>query len=326
VLRLFLLLNLLFLNLYACKGGYESCKLKIKDSKSIQNAQLNLCVKKHQRLLYSEKKPKGKILKHDPYLSLYLVEDKKGFKHPFFINYRLTLGLAGVDTKRAIEGKIKKHQIGLNHFATFSEPLSVPSVLLTSCCSLEGIVTPKGIIEKEYIDRFLQVKKVEYADIGIRVEDKAKKVLVNAINPFIKNNPFKLNDQIVAFDTKKVTNASDLMRWILFSKIGSSHVVKIRRNAKNLNLKVKSQNRYGGGELSDTFLEFLGLSFDKNLYLVKIEPKARKYQLKLGDRLLQINKKNITNESEILKIISQTKESSYLLFERYNFQFFVKVN
>ena len=326
MLRLFILLNLLLLNLYACKGGYESCKQKIKDSYSIENAQLNLSVKKHQRLIYSTKKPVGKILKHDPYLSLYLVEDKKGFKYPFTINYRLALGVAGVDKKMAIEGKIKKHQVGLNHLATFSEPLSVPSVLLTSCCSLEGVVTPKGIIEKEYIDRFLKVKKVEYADIGIRVEDKKRKVIVNAINPFIQDNPFKVNDRILSFDAKKVYNASTLIRWILFSKIGSTHTVKIQRNSKILTLKVKSQNRYGGGKLSDTFLEFLGLSFDKNLRLVKIEPKAKKYQLKLGDKLIQINQKNISSEAEILKIISQTKESSYLLFERYNFQFFVKVN
>ena len=324
--RLFILFNLLFLNLYACKGGYQSCKLKIKDSKSIQNKQLNLSVKKHQRLIYASKKPVGKILKHDPYLSLYLVEDKKGFKYPFLINYRLALGVAGVDEKRAIEGKIRKHQVGLNHLATFSEPLSVPSILMTSCCSLEGIVTPKGIIEKEYIDRFLKIKKVEYADIGIRVEDKKKLVLVNAINPFIKDNPFRVDDCILAFDGKKVHNASELMRWILFSKIGSQHTVKIKRNGKIISIKVKSQNRYGGGKLSDTFLEFLGLSFDKKLRIVKIEPKAKKYQLKLGDKLIQINKKNITTEAEILKIISHSKESSYLLFERYQFQFFVKVN
>ena len=324
--RLLILLHLLFLNLYACKGGYESCKLKLKDSHSIQNNQLNLSVKKHQRLVYATKKPVGKILKHDPYLSLYLVEDKKGFRYPFVINYRLALGIAGVDKKMAIEGKIRKHQVGLNHLATFSEPLSVPSVLLTSCCSLEGIVTPKGIIEKEYIERFLKIKKVQYGDIGIRVADKKKRVLVVAANPFLKNNPFELGDSILSFDTKKVHNASELMRWILFSKIGSLHTLQIQRKKKIVSLKVKTKNRYGGGKLSDTFLEFLGLSFDKNLKIVKIEPKAKHYQLKIGDKLVQINKKNITNEAEILKIISHTKESSYLLFERDCFQFFVKVN
>ncbi len=326
MLRLFLTLTLLFFNLYACKGGYNSCKAKIQDSKSIQNKQLYLIVKKHQRLLYSNKKPSGKILKHDPYLSLYLVEDKKGFSYPFTINNRLRLGVAVVDNKRAIEGKILKRQIGLNEFATFSEPLFFPSVVMTSCCSLEGIVTPKGIIEKEYIQHFLEVKKVSYADIGIRIYDKKKLVFVKAINPFIKGNPFKIGDCIISFDGKKVRDAADLMRWILFSKIGSMHKVKLKRDGKMFSFSVKSQNRFGGGKLSDTFLEFLGISFDKHLKVVKIAPKARKYQLKIGDKLVQINEQNIKNEQQISKIISQKKDGAYLLFERYDFQFFVKVN
>jgi type II secretory pathway component PulC len=77
--------------------------------------------------------------------------------------------------------------------------------------------------------------------------------------------------------------------------------------------------------LSDTFLEVLGLSFDKNLKIIKIEPAADKYGLKLGDKLMQINQSNITTEQEILEIISQSEESANLLFERRDFQFFVKI-
>ena len=326
MLRLFVALNLLLLNLYACKGGYDSFKKKINDSHSISNNELSVPVKKNQRIFFSKTTPKAKILKHDPFLSLYLVEDKKGFKHPFAINYRLALGVAAVNNKKAVEGKILKHQIGLNSFASFSEAVSIPSLLLTSCCSLEGLVTPKGIIEKEYIDRFIKIKKVSYSDIGIRVEDDKKFVIINAINPFIKDNPFKVDDCVLEFDGKKVKNSSSLMRDILFSKIGSAHTLKVKRANKILTLKTKSLKRYGGGYLSDTFLEFIGLSFDKNLNIVKIEKKAQKYGLKLGDKLLQINQKNITNEEEILKIISQDTNSSNLLFQRDHFQFFVKIN
>lgn len=326
MLRLFVALNLLFLNLYACKGGYDSCKNKINDSHTISNNILSVPVKKHQRIIFSKTTPNAKILKHDPFLSLYLVEDKKGFMYPFTINNRLTLGTAVVNKQSTLEGKIVKHQIGLNNFAHFSERVSAPSLLLTSCCSLEGIVTPKGIIEKEYIDRFIKIKKVSYSDIGIRVEDDKKLVIINAINPFIKRNPFRVNDCVLAFDGEKVKDSASLMRDILFSKIGSTHILKVKRDNKVLTLKTKSLKRYGGGYLSDTFLEFLGLSFDKHLNLVKIEKKAQKYGLKLGDKLLQINRKNITNEEEILKIISQNRNSSNLLFERDDFQFFVKIN
>jgi hypothetical protein len=325
VLRLFLALNLLLLNLYACKGGYESCKLKLKDSNSLTCSTINLPVKKHQRLLFSTSKPTAKILKHDPYLSLYLIEDTKGFKYPFVINHNLVLGTAVVNEKRAIEGKILKHQIGLNHFATFSEAVDFPSVMLTSCCSLEGLVTPRGIIEKEYLERFIKIKKVSYGDIGIRVKDDGGYVLVNSVNHFMRGNPFMLDDCILTFDGKKVRDAATLMRWILFSKIGSIHTLKIKRGSKYLTLKMKTQKRYGGGYLDDTYLKFLGLHFDKNLNIVRIEPKAYKYELKIGDRLISINQKNVPSESEIVKMLLENKKVSNLLFTREHFQFFVKI-
>ncbi len=323
--RLFLALNLLLLNIYACKGGYDSCKLKINDSNSIQKNIINLPIKKNQRLVFSTTTPEGKILKHDPYLSLYLIEDKKGFSYPFRINNRLTLGTATVNKSRAVEGKIKKRQIGLNRLATFSETVDVPSVLLTSCCSLEGISTSKGIIEKEYLQRFINIKKVSYADIGIRVDDGKSCVFVESINPYMKDNLFMIGDCVLSFDANKVKDASTLMRWILFSKIGSTHTLKIKRDLKYLTLKVKIQNRHGGGYLRDIYLEFLGLYFNKNLEIVKIAPKAKKYGLKLGDKLLKINQNSIPAKDEIDKIVSQTKKSVNLLFQRDHFQFFVKV-
>ncbi len=324
--RLFLALNFLLLNLFACKGGYESCKLKIIDSKSIQNQTLQIPVSKNRRIIFSKDIPNAKIIKHDPFLSLYLVEDSSRFKYPFKINRHLSLGVASVDDKRDIEGKIVKEQVGLNSLATFSEPLFAPALLLNSCCALEGIVTPRGIIQKEYIDRFLKAKSSDYGDIGIRVEQKEKYAVVNTINPFMKGNPFKVDDCILEFDGEEVKTAASLMRKILFSKIGSIYKVKVKRDSKILTLKVKSLKRDGAGVLSDTFLEFLGIFFDKNLYVIKIEKKAEKYGLKLGDKLLQINLKDITNKEDILKIISQSKDSTYLLFQRADFQFFIRVN
>ncbi|MCK4975058.1 MAG: PDZ domain-containing protein, partial [Sulfurimonas sp.] len=281
--RLFLALNFLLLNLYACKGGFEACRLKTIHSDAIFNQTLQIPVENNKRLLFSKTAPDAKIIKYDPYLSLYLVEDKKNFKHPFRINSKLSLGTAAVNNEIVVEGKIVKKQIGLNSFASYSEPLFAPSILLNSCCALEGIVTPNGIIEKEYLERFLKIQKVSYADIGIRVVDEKKLIIVNVSNPFMKNNPFKKDDCILKLNGKKVKNSATFMRDILFSKIGSTHKIKIKRDSKVLTLSVKSQKRDGGGFLSDTFLEFLGISFDKNANIIKIEKKALQYQLKLGD-------------------------------------------
>ena len=323
--RLFFLFNLSLLPLLACQGGYTSCQQKIIDSHSLLNQTISIPIKNHKRIIYSKTAPKAKILKHDPFLSLYMIIDDTKFKYPFVSNYKVPMGMASVNNKRAIEGKITRHQIGLNKFALFNEVLSTPSLLLTSCCSLEGFVTPEGIIEKEYIDRFIKIKKVSYSDIGIRVKDEKKLVIVDAINPFLEGNNFQLDDCIVTFDGKKVHNASSLMKWILFSKIGSTHKVKIKRDSKYLTLKMKSSKRNGGGYLSDTFLEFLGISFDKDLKIIKIQVKAKEYQLKIGDKLIQVNQKKITTEAQILKMLSEAEESSTLLFERDGFQFFVKI-
>lgn len=326
MLKLFIALNILFLNLYACRGGFDSCKQKIIDSKSIKNQKLQIIIAKHKRLVFSDTTPKAKILKHDKFLNLYLIKDKKGFKYPFRINNKLTLGTAAVNKKMVLEGKILKHQVGLNQLAKYNQTLFSPSILLNSCCALEGIVTPNGIIEKEYITRFLKIKKVQYSDIGIRVKDTKKLVKVYASNPFMKNNPFKVDDYILSFDGKKVTNASSLMRWILFCKVGSKHKVKIRRYAKVLSVNVVTKKRYGGGFISDTFLEFLGLSFDKTLHVEKISKKAQKYQLLLGDQLIQINEEDVKTKEDILKKLQKSKKSTYLLFQRDNFQFFIRVN
>lgn len=323
--RLFLALNFFLLNIYACKGGFDSCKLKATHSNAIKNQTLQIPVKNNKILIFSKTYPNAKIIKHDPYLSLYLIEDTKKFKHPFRINNKLTLGTAAVNNDMVVEGKITKHQIGLNEFAQYSEPLFAPAILTNSCCALEGIVTPRGVIEKEYIDRFLNVKKVSYSDIGIRVEDDKKLVVVKASNPFMDNNQFKVDDCILEFDGKKVKSSASLMRAILFSKVGSSHKVKIKRDSELLTLSVLSQRRDGGGYLSDTFLEFLGLSFDENLHVTNIEKKAENFQLVIGDKLLQINGQGIRTEQDILNKLADSKESSNLLFQRREFQFFIPV-
>jgi len=326
VFRLLLALNLLFFNLYACKGGFDSCRQKVADAGVIDGNSLHIPLQNNQKLIFSTTTPNAKIIKHDPYLSLYLVEDKNGFKYPFRINTNQSLGTFGVDNRNVIEGKIEKREMGLNGFATFSEPLSAPSLLLNSCCAIEGIVTERGIIEKEYIERFLKAKDVSYGDFGVRVKDVGSEVVVVSSNPFIKENSFKKNDIIIELDGKKVKSSAEFMRDVLFSKIGSVHSVKIKRGSEMLTLGAKSQKRIGGGYLSDTFLEFLGISFDKNLFIIKIEKKAQHYGLKLGDKLLQVNQKDVRQDGDILEIIDDPKKSADLLFQREDFQFFVKVN
>ena len=327
MLRLFIIFTFLFFNLQAsCEGGYDSCKQKILDSNSINNQTIQIPISKHQRLVFSYSIPHAKIIKHDPFLSLYLVKDKKGFRYPFTFNNMLVLGQAALNKRYSIEGKIRRNQVGLNRLASFSEGLFVPSIITSSCCSLEGIVTPKGIIQKEYLQRFINSKNVNYSDIGIRVKNKRGLVIVTSSDPFMKNNQFKKDDCILEYDNRKVKRASVFMRKVLFCKIGSTHTIKIKRNSKIIILNIKTKKRFGGGYVSDTFLEQKGIYFDENLKIIKIRKQVENYGLLVGDKLLGANGTKVKNQQELMQNISNFKDFASLLFQRGNFQFFVQVN
>ena len=325
MLRLTLVITFLFLNLFACKGGYDSCKLKITHSNSIKNSILNIAVPNNKRLIHSAYQPNAKILKQDIFLNLYLIEAKDKFKYPFKINNHISSGIALVDAKSAIEGKIIKGQVGLNNFAIFSEGLKVPALLLNSCCAIEGIVTDKGIIEKEYLERFLSSNSSDYGDIGIRVSDVKRKVTIDRVDPFYKNNPFKVGDVVVSVEGKKIYSSATFMRQILFSKISTSKNLKIKRGTKYHTFKVVVNKRYGGGYISDTFLEQKGIYFSPNLSITQIRNKFTNYGLKIGDKLIRVNGKKVSTTENIALYLNDFNNAVSLLISRNGFEFFVNI-
>ncbi|MCF6330338.1 MAG: PDZ domain-containing protein [Sulfurimonas sp.] len=315
MLRVFIALNILLLNLFACKGQYSSCKQKITNLNVIQNQNLFIPVSNNKTLIYSIKKPNAKIIKHNPFLNLYLVKSKNKVKYPFTINNKLK-----------INNKFKKVQIGLNSLAVLDKQLFAPALLLNKCCNLEGLITPNGIIQKEYIDNFINSKNKDYSDLGIRVIDDANLIIVNRIDPFNKNMKFKKGDSITHLNNKKVKNSSKFMMEILFAKIGTKFKINIIRDGKKVVLDAVTTKRFGGGAISDTFLEQNGLYFSDNLTIISIGEKYKVYGLKTGDRLIQVNGKKVSSTKDIRKNIDDFKHFASLLFTRNNFQFFVNIN
>ena len=285
-----------------------------------------MVVKNHKRIVYARQIQNAAIVKYDPFLSLYLVKDRTNFRYPFTFDNKLQLHTAIVNAHEAKAGKFIKKEIGLDSFGKYSASLSKAALILNSCCSLEGIVTSNGIIKKAYLKHFLNAKKVVYGDIGIRVkENKNGAVLVNASDPFMKNNPFKQGDCVISYDGKKIDNAAKLMQMILFSAIHSKHSVTIKRDTKFITFKVTTNKRYGGGYLSDTFLEQKGIYFDKALYITQLNGSFKYYGLKIGDRLIEVNAVAVNNQEQLRLYIKKHKEYSSLLFERNKFQFFVNI-
>lgn len=324
-LRLLFATFLLFVNLYACKGGYSSCVKKVQDSHTFVNDTLALPITQTTRLVYAIRAPKAKILKYDPFLSLYLVKETSPFKYPFDINMKLELQSAVVTQNGSCEGRFTRKQIGLNSFAKYSQKVTPPSIITNSCCSIEGIVTALGIIQKEYILHFMKSKSTFYGDIGIRVDEKSNSVIVRASDPFMKNNPFQRGDRVLEFDGKRVVNAASLMQKILFSDLDTIHSVKIQRGSDITIFHVATKKRFGGGFVSDTFLESRGLYFDSKLRLTKITGSFKNYGLVLGDRLIQVNGVKVKTQEELRSYMENFTDYSSLLFERNHFEFFVNI-
>ena len=326
MLRLFLIAILFFLNLQACKNGYFTCVKKANDAKVFRDDALVIPIKNHRCLVYSKQVPNATIIKADPFLNLYIIKEKHHFKYPFDTNLRVQLGTAAIYKKKFVEGRVVGSQVGLNTLAKYSAKTPTPSLVTSSCCWLEGIVTDEGMIDKYYLHHFINSKESRYGDIGIRVKQEKNCIKITASNPYLKDNPLKRGDCVVAFDGKGVASAAVLMRKILFSKVGSKHTIKIKRGGKYYTFRVVAGERKGGGEISDTFLELKGIFLNKKLRIVRLNQFFKKYGLKLGDKLIGVNGVLVKNQDQLREYVQNNKDISVLLFERNdNFQFFVNI-
>lgn len=319
-----MLLHLSFLTLFACKGAEQICHKKLLDAQVIQDKSLSIPLKNNKRLLYSTRTPKEKILKHDPFLELYLIVDSSRFAYPYEIVNTLKLPLYHVGAHKASATEIVQKQLGLNFLARLNRENQLNAIITNSCCSLEAIVTERGVIEKEYIKRFLLSSVVEYGDIGVRLSSHEREATVVAVDPFFMNNPFKQGDKILALNGKKLTPAA-FMREILFSRLGAKHSISLKRDGALLDVSVIVDKRHGGGALSDTLLESQGIFFDANLKIIAVSADAQALGLRKGDKLLQVNTKRVKTQEQVRSHISNFDEHVSLLFERENFEFFVNI-
>ncbi|MFK5881351.1 MAG: PDZ domain-containing protein [Sulfurospirillum sp.] len=291
-----------------------------------------IAVSKHYAVAYLKKKPKHSFVRYDPFLNLYLFYSKKNL-HPVKLKNtdKLTLGewLASMDDDSMYTGNFAQRGIGLNIFFKQNSKTPPNSMISCLCCSIYGIGVGNGkFISSNFIKRFLDSKSVAYGDIGVRFLRRGKDVIVSSVNPMFPHQLLEVGDIIKKIDSKKVKKIEDIEDYILFQKIGKIVKLQFVRNNKLITQKIKVLKRYGGGELSDSFLERKGMFFDKNLRIKAIKKGsfAWKSGLRTGDKLLQIDRINVANEDDIRRIFSSLKKKEVnLLFDRNDFQFFIKV-
>lgn len=321
MMRPLLVACLFSLSLFSCDPDFALCKQKFVEAHLLQGNELHIPVSSEQTLIYAQTPPSGTIVKSSPMLGLYLAKTETPFPHPYILTELRSPKVAAVDTYMALPGNFRKRQSGLDHFGQFDQPLFAPCVLNDGCCALEGIVTHFGIIEKDYIRHFLEREPLVYGDTGARFKQEGKQILVESINPFAKGVPFEAGDRIIRFMGEPASSLIDLKKQVLFAEVNRPYEVLVERQGKRVELHGRIIPRFGGGLLSDTFLEQKGIYLDKWLKSIKSVGK-----LHAGDRIVRVNSRAVETWEDIRRYVGLGDGKAVLLIEREGFQFFVHLN
>lgn len=324
VARLFFVAVVIFfgINGYACsKDGLALCRQKTIDSNSTTSQTLQIPLTGNKRLFFSPyKTPDGKIIKHDPLLALYIVENPNGFRFPFKIEAADKKDIAMVNADGVTHIKIAEHQDGVDKLASVVGGCPAPALLLSGCCALEGLATPKGIIEKEYLVHFLADGFSGYSDFGVVVDEKSGVVV--QIDPFY-NHGFVVGDLILAFNTKSI--GKETLKEMLFCKVGSIGRFKIKRGDKEFELAVVSRQKKSGVFVPNESLDAVGIYFDAQMKIVKLKEDAQERGLKAGDQILAINSKEVQNSQDFATALSSASDEFVLLIRRDGFDFTIVI-
>ncbi len=303
--------------LFGCNSEFSSCLKKVQDLHVIQKNALVIPLEKHT-LVFSTQKLHGYKF-YDPFLNLYMFPSKN-VSYPFKWNkYLKTKKLAAINNK-VVCGKIVQDQVGLDKFGLFSKSLSNSAVILNSCCELIAINTPKGIIQKRYLQRFLSGKN-SYGDIGIRVKMSNKCVIVDTVNRLI-HSPFKKNDILLKINDRRIVSMRSFEEKILFAPIGKFYQISVMRNKKKKNFRVKVLERKGGGFLCDTFFEVWGVYIDKNLRVVRSSYK----NLHVNDKIFMIDKQKVQTQKGIQRALSDVGDIFRIGLNRKGLDIFIEIN
>ncbi len=324
-LRHLILFILFTYTLHAIPQDYKACQLKYQVSSINIDRSKGFAIDKDYVLFYSPTAPKEGLIKRDPFLGLNLVKSPKPFKHLFKFYANHPKKLASILPEQVTEGDIRTRQIGLEQLAHFSKPTEPNALISGTCCGIVGLGTSSGIIEKAYIQHFLESKKIVYADAGIRVQDN-KGVRVIAVNPFFESSPFLLDDVILSMDKTPVTSASELSKKILFSRPQSTHAFAIERQGKRMKVEGIFKERLSGGLIPESFFELFGVRLGEDL---SVKEGNDKLELKVGDQVLSVMRQEVRTLQELRALLSSQKGNEHasveLLIRRNGFDFFIHI-
>ncbi|MBX7491351.1 DUF7488 domain-containing protein [Helicobacter turcicus] len=287
--------------------------------------------------VYSPKqKPHGyKVLKHDPFVGMYLLESK-GTLEPINIKAIqkeiLEDEMASINPKDSVSGKIATRMQSPIDFATLNTPTFQNSLISTVCDHTYGIgIGGNAFIEKAYLDRFVHSDEIYYGDIGVRVvQNSENAVEVNIVDPFFQKNPFKFGDIIASVNEETITNLADFHRVVFDLKQGLSVPVQIKRDGVNMEVQVQVDRLRGGMLLPENFFSRVHIGVNDNFMITYVGEEARDgfERLRVGDKVLRVNQQTAPRGHDaIIRLLGEyPDEKQRWLISRDDFQFFVDVN
>lgn len=280
--------------------------------------------------------PKGyKILKHDPFVGMYLLESKNKLLPISLrsINQEILEDeMASILPTEGVSGKIQTRMQSPIDFATLNTPTFQNSLISTICDHIYGIgIGKNAFIEKAYLERFIQSDSIYYGDIGVRVfQNNNDRVEVNLIDPFFTANPFRYGDIIMMVNGEAIPNVAHFHRVVFDLKEGEIVPVRVLRNGSVIELQVRVDRRRGGMLLKEDFLGRVGIEVNSDFVVTSVAPYAKDgfERLRVGDKVLRVNQHPVPKGYDaIIRLLGQYPDKTQKwLISRDDFQFFINVN
>ena len=302
--------------------------------------------------------PKGETpvknyVKFDPYLGLYLVASDAKLEPVKMSDDNATKKSDWVSVTRdlnaTVYGHVKAQAQALGELDVLTFDVNGTGAVLSPCCKLRGIaVGGDKFVPSRYLRHFAAYKDVYYGDAGAVFEEKDGKLYVKSVDPLGRGAALMAGDEILSVNGEKFESLRELNERILFAKKGERLKFEIKRGDEVLKFGVavsddaakkeqkapmKADKKAAASDAKPQSIpqssdaasvqKLYGMTFDEKLTVKSVDANsgAAKFGVRVGDKLIQVGQKAVSNRKEALSLLAKSGGQN-LLFRRNGFDFF----